>query len=147
MLLRQKDYAGALAEFRIYQGIAEETLPRAPNNGSLLYDVANAQQKVGDALREKGDLGGAMTAYQTALKIAAELAGRNMTTDSWKKTLAMNYHRIGLVLVAQGDRQGAVAQFRQCLAVPVNKFVWTPRDRWPADVTAACRAEIDRLNG
>ena len=145
--LQQRDFAAALAEFGVYLDLARDTLARAPTNGSLLYDVANAQQKIGDVLRAKGDLPGALKQYQASQAITADLVGRNLSTGGWRKIQAMNYHRIGLVLKAQGDRPGALAEFRQCLTITVDKTVWTPRNRWPSDVTEACRDEAKQLAG
>jgi len=59
VLLHDKDSAGALAEFRTYLSTSEEARIRDPSNSSSLYDVANAHEKIGDALREQGDLAAA----------------------------------------------------------------------------------------
>jgi tetratricopeptide (TPR) repeat protein len=144
-LLTQKNYAPALDEFEKYLSLTEESLPLAKNNGGARYDVSNAQLKIGDALREKGDLAGALDEYQQSLKIAVELNNIKWN-GSWSKILAMDYQRIGLVLLAQGNAQGARDQFIHCTGVKVNKFAWSPRTVWPPDVIDFCQKQIKDLD-
>jgi hypothetical protein len=95
---------------------------------------------------EQGDLSAALTEYQQSQKIAAELTNRSWWNSGWQKMLAMSYQRVAMTLSAQGDIRGALAQFRQCVAVPVNNFTWTPRLLWPPDVIQYCRDEVAQLD-
>jgi hypothetical protein len=52
-----------------------------------------------------------------------------------------------MTLEALGDLKGAIAQFHNCEAVPVNNFTWTPRTIWPENVNEYCRGELLRLSG
>jgi eukaryotic-like serine/threonine-protein kinase len=145
--LQRNEYAAALAEFAIYEKLTSQTLARAPTNGSLLYDETNALEKIGDALRAQGDLEGALAKYQESLKIAAELNSRGLGNHGWAKILAMSYQRLGMTQEAREKKQEALAQYRLCQTIPVDKFVWTPRTLWPADVTEYCREAAARLGG
>jgi tetratricopeptide (TPR) repeat protein len=143
--LKQKDYDTALQKFQEYLSLTEDSLPLAKDNGGARYDVSNARLKIGDAFREKGELDGALSQYQQSLKIALELNSIKWN-GSWSKILAMDYQRIGLVLEAQGDRQGARSQFANCTRVKVNKFAWSPRTTWPPDVIDFCRNQINDID-
>jgi hypothetical protein len=59
----------------------------------------------------------------------------------------MSYQRLGMTLEARGDGLGALAHFRSCAALPVNKFAWSPRALWPADVVDYCLKQIAELGG
>lgn len=150
LLLQQKDYAGATREFTDYLTLAQATLAQKPDSNSLLYDVSNAYQKLGDALREKADakdLQDSANEYASSLKIAFLLAGREHSIGTWHKQLATDYQRIGLVLLAQGDRDKAIAQFENCVKTPVSKLGWAPRMLWPKDVIGFCQDEIKEASG
>jgi tetratricopeptide (TPR) repeat protein len=102
VLLKQKDFAGALAEFQTYLSLAEDMQTRVPTNGSALFDVANALEKIGDVLREQGDLAGALAYYSDSHKAALELSSKGWGNNGWQKLLAMSYQRMGMTLEAQG---------------------------------------------
>jgi tetratricopeptide (TPR) repeat protein len=145
LLLKQKDYDNALQKFQAYLSLTEDSLPLSKDNGGARYDVANARLKIGDALREKGEFNNALLQYQQSLEIALEL-NRIKWNGSWSKILAMDYQRLGLVLRAQGDMQGARIQFANCTAVKVNKFAWSPRTIWPPDVIDFCQKQINEID-
>ena len=146
MLLEEQNYDGARVEFRTYFALTKEMIAKAPTNGSALYDVTNAHQKLGDELRLRGDLDGALEEYREGLRLATDLNSRGWWNGAWQKILAMSYQRLGMTLRARGDATGALAHFRSCATIPVNKFAWSPRALWPADVVDYCIKEIAELN-
>jgi tetratricopeptide (TPR) repeat protein len=145
--LHEKDYSRALAEFRTYWSLSNEARTRDPANSASLYDVSNAHEKIGDALREQGDLPGALKEYREELVVAGQLAAKDSSNATWQKNLATSHQRIGLTLRMQGDRDGALAAFQQCAKLRAKRTAWTPRSAWPADVHEDCRRQIAELGG
>ena len=86
MLLKQKDFKGALAEFQTYLSLAEDMRRRVPTNGSALFDLANALEKMGDVLREQGDLAGALRYYTDSHKAALELNSKGWSNSGWQNS-------------------------------------------------------------
>lgn len=76
-----------------------------------------------------------------------KLNGRKLGNHGWAKILAMSYQRLGMAEEALGENEEALAQYRLCQTIPVDKFVWTPRTLWPADATDYCRQAAARLGG
>jgi tetratricopeptide (TPR) repeat protein len=145
--LHERHYDDALKEFQIYLQSSLETQAIVPDNGSARYEVANAYQKIGDVQREQGKLDDALKAYRSSLQIAIDLDQMSFWNGAWKKLLAMDHQRIGMVYELQGNSGSALGAFQECLKVSVNKFVWSPRTLWPADVTDFCRQNIATLGG
>lgn len=137
----------AVAEFARYLELTLETQGRLPQSNNAFFDVANARQKVGDGLRATGKLDAALSAYRDALEMTVDLDSRSVKNSRWRKSLANNYQRIGLTLEAKGDKAGAMAAYKSCFATAVDKLAWSPRERWPVDVTADCRERIVQLGG
>ncbi|MCF8532485.1 MAG: hypothetical protein K9G48_05750 [Reyranella sp.] len=145
--LQDGDPAAALRGFTQYVDLTLETLQRLPKSNNAFFDVANARQKVGDALREAGRLEEALGAYREALALTVDLDTRPVKNSRWRKSMANNYQRIGLTLELMGDIPGAMAAYQACFAIPLDKSAWSPRERWPEDVTDDCRARIIRAGG
>jgi hypothetical protein len=127
--------------------MADETRTKDPSNSSSLYDVSNAHEKIGDALREQGDLPAALKEYQEELGVAGLLAAKDSSNATWQKDLATSHHRIAVTLRTQGDLAGALVQFQQCASIPAKRTAWTPRSVWPPDVHEDCRRQIVELGG
>ena len=147
LYLLVRDPEAAAREFARYLELTLETQDRLPQSNGAFFDVANARQKVGDGLREAGKFDPALAAYREALAMTIDLDTRSVKNARWRKSLANNYQRIGLTLEAKGDKAGAMAAFQFCFAVAVDKQAWSPRERWPEDVTEDCRARIVRAGG
>ncbi len=139
--------AAAEQEFARYLELTLETQERLPQSNNAFFDVANARQKVGDGLREAGKLAQALVAYREALAMSVDLDTRSVKNSRWRKSLANNHQRIGLTLELKGDKPAALAAYQACFATAVDKLTWSPRERWPEDVTADCRERIVRLGG
>jgi tetratricopeptide (TPR) repeat protein len=145
--LRRSDFATADSEIATYLKMAEETLRKDRANNWPLFDVAEAQLEVGDALREEGKLDQALYRYHQSLALVEELTKRLSTNPAWQKLLAAAHQRLGLILEAQGSREDAMAQFRACGAIPVRPTIWSPRLRWPKDIDRYCWDQLNRLGG
>ena len=88
-------------------------------NAAARYDVANAEEKVGDALSALGRLDEARAAYQADEESMAPLVAAHPHNAIWRRSLAISRQRLGEALTDAGDRAGAAEQFRACLAVDV----------------------------
>ena len=134
-----------MQEFDRYLSLTLETHDRLPQSNNAFFDVANARQKVGDGFRATGKLDAAVAAYLEALEMTVDLDSRLIKNSRWRKSLANNHQRIGLTLEAKGDKPGAMAAYKACFATAVDKLAWSPRERWPEDVTADVASESRSL--
>ncbi|MCB1451185.1 MAG: tetratricopeptide repeat protein, partial [Nitratireductor sp.] len=79
--------------------------------------VSVSQNRIGDVLRAKGNLAGALEAYKKGLVIAERLAISDASNSEWQRDLSVSHNKIGDVLVAQGDTSGALKAYRDSLAI------------------------------
>lgn len=107
--------------------------------------MANAREKVGDALREQSSYAEALTEYRLSLGLAEQLTAKDPSNAGWQKILAASHQRIGITLEAERDNDGALAAFKTCASIPVATALWTPRLLWPPDVNGFCRQKVDEL--
>jgi tetratricopeptide (TPR) repeat protein len=129
----------------MYLALVEDARKKDPENNATLYSVSNAYEKVGDALRERGDLAGALRAYQSQKEVAERLASKANSHATWQKSLATSYQRIGLVFRMQGETAKAVEHFQKCATIPAKSTAWTPRSTWPRDVPGDCLRQLAEL--
>jgi Flp pilus assembly protein TadD len=134
-----------MAQFTTYLQKAQEMQVRDPDNTAPVYDMSNAHEKIGDALRAQGKFADALAKYREDLQVIASLTTRDPSNATWQRSLAVAYQRLGVTLRNMGDAPGAVAQYRQCLTIPVKARSWNSRNTWPIDVQGYCRKEIDEL--
>jgi Flp pilus assembly protein TadD len=73
------------------------------SNASWQRNLAMDYENVGDVLKAQGKLLEALGAYQTAMQMCKQLAGRDKANDSWQDDLGSSYGKIGGVLLAQGS--------------------------------------------
>ena len=91
MYLRKQQYDVALKDFPTYLDMASKTLKKDENNGTALFDVTNATEKVGDALFGQKDYKNAMTQYQTMLTNSQTLTKKDPFNGIWNKGFAISY--------------------------------------------------------
>ncbi len=72
---------------------------------------------LGDIKVRRGDLAGALTAYQDSLAIADRLAKSDPGNAGWQRDLSVSYDKIGDVKTAQGDLAGALKAYQDSLAI------------------------------
>ena len=79
---------------------------------------SSAQSGLGEVFLRLGNLSDANGAYTRALELAERrLLGADTANTEWQRDLSVSHDKIGDVLVAQGDRAGALAAYRQSLAI------------------------------
>ena len=72
---------------------------------------------LGDIQSARGDLPGALKAYQEAASDAGGLAAADPGNAGWQRDLSVSYEKVGDVLVAQGNLPEALKSFRDSLAI------------------------------
>ena len=72
---------------------------------------------VGDALKDQGDLTGAVKEYQADVAIMSAVAEKDLANDGWQHDLAEAHNGLGNVLVAQGGLADALKEYQASLAI------------------------------
>ncbi|HEU0124472.1 MAG TPA: tetratricopeptide repeat protein [Bryobacteraceae bacterium] len=71
----------------------------------------------GQALRDQGDLPGALQAFQQSLQICHRLADSEPSNTEWQRDLSISLDNIGKTRRDQGDLPGALQAFQESLQV------------------------------
>jgi tetratricopeptide (TPR) repeat protein len=97
--------------------IVTQLAKEQPDNETWQSDLSDVHDKLGDALREQGDLAGALREFRARLAIDAALAEKEPTNADRQRDLAGANERIGLALEAQGDLVGALTASQAALEI------------------------------
>ena len=89
----------------------------APQNTDYRRSLSLSDNKIGDVLRVKGDLTGALGRYRDGQAISRTLMQKDPGNIQWQRDLSIGDDRIGDVLRAQGDLSGALASYRDGQAI------------------------------
>ena len=76
-----------------------------------------SHNRIGDVLRDQGNLPGALESYRASLAIAERLAKADPGNADWQRDLSVSHNGIGDVLRAQGNLPGALESYRASLAI------------------------------
>ena len=130
---------------------ARDTLQRLatadPSNVRWQRELGVSCDKVGDVLKTRGDLAGALHSYQEASAVAGRLVTVAPTSAVWWRDLAVTRNKIGAALVSQGDLPGALRAFRESLAIGECLVAIDPSNMlWQSDLSAS-RSCIGRVLG
>ena len=71
----------------------------------------------GDIRRDRGDLPGALSSYNSALAIQRELVKQDSKNVDWQRNLSISLVRIADVLKLQGSIEGALPNYRESLQI------------------------------
>jgi Flp pilus assembly protein TadD len=90
--------------------------------GSAQRDGANRRfaknpSKVGDVLKEQGDVAAALTSFSAALTIIERMATADPNNAGWQYDLSASYVWVGNVLVAQVNLAAALNRFTASFAI------------------------------
>ncbi len=124
------DLAAAEQAFKQARAAAE----RAGNE----RDIAAAGDGLGDAQLARGNLEGALQAYQDGLEIARQLEQQAPRNAAVQRDLSVSFSRIGNVQLARGDLDGALQAYQHSHAILVELAAQNPgnaqrqRDLWVA---------------
>jgi tetratricopeptide (TPR) repeat protein/uncharacterized membrane protein HdeD (DUF308 family) len=86
-----------------------------PSNFGWQRDLSVSYDRVGDVLKDQGDLAGALKSYRDSLAIREQLAKSDPSNAGWQRDLSVSYDNIGNVQNAQGDLDHAIADYTQAI--------------------------------
>lgn len=90
----------------------------APGRTDIAAELSNAEAKLGDARRERGDTAGALEAYERARDVRAPtLVVRGEADIVSHYNASVIHDKMGDVLFARGDLEGALAAYREGLSI------------------------------
>ncbi len=153
----QGDLAGAVAAYdeaiALMSGLREVLEPRGQWSPELRNDLAYACVNRGNALLGRGDLAGAVAAYDEAIAIMSGLREVLEPRGQWapelRNDLAAAHMNRGVALSDQGDLAGAVAAYDEAIALRSGlREVLEPRGQWaPALRNDLAKAHMNRGSG
>jgi tetratricopeptide (TPR) repeat protein len=76
-----------------------------------------SHNKVGDVLVARGDLAGALSAYEAGLAIRERLAAVDPSNTLWQRDLIVSHWRLAAVAERRGDGDAAVRAFGAALSL------------------------------
>ena len=82
-----------------------------PRDDAISRDLSVAQNRVGDALRARGDLNGAAASYRNASTLIRRLARDNPDVVDFQRDLSITLEKIGDVRAVQGDAKIALDSY------------------------------------
>ena len=88
--------------------------------------ISTNHEKIGDVLRDQGDLAGALQAFRDSLAIAERLAADDPSHAGWQRDMIASYAKLGTVEPGVGWWAKAVAVAEEM----VSKGILAPRDAW-----------------
>jgi len=104
----QDHFSGTLANIETLV-IATSLGHADPKNADWLRNVAANLNRIGEIKAARGDLAGALAAYELSLAITERLAASNPCNAGWQRDLAMCHYKLGKI----ADRQGREDLLRQ----------------------------------
>jgi eukaryotic-like serine/threonine-protein kinase len=104
------------------------------NDVSLQKELATAYEKVGDVQGDPhsanlGDTTGAMESYKKGLAIRQSIERSGDHSEDAEQSLALDYHRLGLISYARGDCAGALEYFRQAFTIKERVLTSSPESQ------------------
>ena len=124
--------AGSLADAEQAFQKAREVAERAGSEHDVMIAIGN----LGDVYADKGDLAGAMAAYEVGVAITKRLDAEESDHALWKRELSVSLNKIGDVRVAQGDRAGALEAYEESRAIRAELAARDPNNAlWQRDLS------------
>ena len=80
-------------------------------------DLAVSSTKIGNVLREQGDLEAALAAYRESLATTLALAANDPANTDWQRDLSVSLEKVADVLHKQGDLEGALDGYERSLPI------------------------------
>ena len=121
ILKEQGDLDGALHSYRdslqIRQRLAQADPSSAEASAQVQRDLSISFNKVGDILKEQGDLDGALRSYRDDLQIAQRLAQADPSSAQAQRDLSVSFDNVGNILKEQGDLDGALRSYKDSLQI------------------------------
>jgi tetratricopeptide (TPR) repeat protein len=139
------DRPAALAAERLALELANRVHGRALDEDLDLVKII-ATAHIGHILYANNDVGGALMAFQSALRIGTIEAQANSTSLVWAWHLSNSHDEVGKMLRANKDYAGALIEFRRALAIDERLTVIEPENvRWQRTLGVAHESIGDTL--
>ncbi len=117
---------------------AVAALDHAPAEGEIAQQTVWVCKFIGDFRVMRGDLSGALDAYQSGKKIAEAVARSQPDNAGWQRDLSVSYNKVGDVLVAQGQLADALKAYRDSLAIAERLAKDDPQNAgWQRDLSVS----------
>jgi len=116
-LAATRELALARADYLVALGLLTELSARDSARADFKRDLSLAQERVGDAHLQAGDVPAARAAYLACLALRRELALRNPAQVEWRRDLSVALERMGDVDSQQGRAEAAEAAFTEALTI------------------------------
>jgi hypothetical protein len=97
---------------------AAAAVSHAPEPGDAAWSTLCVHCNMGDFRVMRGDLSGALDAYESGKKIAKYVACSNPDNAEWQVILSLSYERLGNVFMAKGNLPEALK------SLPLSKNEW-----------------------
>jgi tetratricopeptide (TPR) repeat protein len=131
LAVARQDPASALDQFQSAIKMMEELIARAPNNGGWRNILAIIYNKSAAVRKCRGDIDGALGAYDTALAIRKKLLDDNLQDLDSMLRVARSENLVGEALQLRGEPENGLDHFRR--AEELAKLILAQR---PADTAA-----------
>ena len=115
---------GALENYHRAMEIRRELSARSPDDDSLRNGVAASHIRIGDILKNTGDISGAFKEYDQALAIRETLP----ETEDYQRVLSFVLNSAGKVLVQMGKLEDARLYYDRSLAISKKLAAGAPTD-------------------
>ena len=102
----------ALENYNASFAIRDRLAKADPGNTEWQRNLSVSYSKIGDVLRDQGDLRAALDSFEAAFVIRDRLARANPENAIWQVDLALSYARLGQLHRALGDRAEALRLFK-----------------------------------
>jgi tetratricopeptide (TPR) repeat protein len=113
-------------------------------------DVMVADNSLGDARVAKGDLAGAMAAYEAGLATATKLAMQDPSNAEWQRDLTVSFIKIGDVQRARGNLDAALKAYQDGLDIAEKLAARDPSNtQWQRDLSVGFEriGDVQRARG
>lgn len=149
-LYRLGDFAAALGErdealgyFRQAAEIREKLLHDQPENLDLRAELSTTTVRIGDTLKELGDVASGQALYERALAMDQQLAVAASSNAHFFDNLSWSYQRLGLLSRHRGEHEIADSYFREQLAAARRAVELEPDN--PIRLDTLLEAEIRQV--
>ena len=106
------------------------------SNSGWQRDLSVSHVKIGDLRVARGDLGGALSAYEAGHAIAERLAAGDPSNTQWQRDLIVSNVKLAEMVEADGEVAAAADRYRAALAVAerlAGAVRLAPVDAWMPD--------------
>ncbi|MDZ4799362.1 MAG: tetratricopeptide repeat protein, partial [Bryobacteraceae bacterium] len=119
-------------------GWFERFPPEKANQPHWLRERSVLSDKLGNVLRDQGDLAGALVAYRESLQVSQRLAQADPSNADWQRDLSVSHNNVGNVLRDQGDLAAALVAYREMLQVSQRLAQADPSNAvWQRDLSVS----------